>query len=194
MCHALLCDPKFLELLLRIDHELAAQTRAEGCRCGGALHRADYPRKPRGCSRELRPDHSSRLSFCCSVCRGRSTPTSVRFLGRRVYLGLAVVLVSSRSSALASTAAARLDQALGVARRTVVRWRIWWRERFPKTPLWRAAGARFMPPVPDEQLPGGLVERFAGPAHEALTRLLVWLSPVTVRAGEPVVIELNEAC
>jgi hypothetical protein len=192
VCHALLSDPKFLELLLRIDHELAAQTRAEGRRCGGALHRADYPRKPRGCLREVRPDHSSRLSFCCSVCRGRSTPTSVRFLGRRVYLGLAVVLVSARSSALAS-AAERLDQALGVARHTVARWRVWWRERFPKTPLWRAAGARFMPPVPEEQLPSGLVDRFMGPTNEALSRLLVWLSPITVRAGEPVVIELNEA-
>ena len=48
-----------------------------------------------------------------------------------------------------------------------------------------------MPPMPEEQLPGALVERFAGATHEALTRLLVWLSPMTVRAGEPVVIELN---
>lgn len=68
-----------------------------------------------------------------------------------------------------------------------------WREQFPKTPLWRAVSAGFMPPVAEEQMPGELVERFAGPAHEALTRLLVWLSPGTVRAGEPVVIELNEA-
>jgi len=67
-----LFDPRFLELLLRIDHELAAQRRVEGCRCGGTLHRADYPRKPRGCSREVRSDHSSRLSFCCSICRGRA--------------------------------------------------------------------------------------------------------------------------
>ena len=40
MCHSLLYDPKFLALLLRIDHELAAQTRADGCVCGGSLHRA----------------------------------------------------------------------------------------------------------------------------------------------------------
>jgi hypothetical protein len=65
VCHALVQDPKFSALLLRIDHDLAAQTRSEGCGCGGALHRADYPRKPRGCPREVRPDHSSRLSFCC---------------------------------------------------------------------------------------------------------------------------------
>ena len=47
VCHALLHDPKFLALLLRIDHELAARTRADGCPCGAALHRADYPHKPR---------------------------------------------------------------------------------------------------------------------------------------------------
>lgn len=98
MCHALLQDPKFPALLLRIDHELAEQTRSEGCGCGGALHRADYPRKPRGCPREVRPDYSLRLSFCCAQCRKRSTSKSVRFLGRRVYLALAVVLVSHPAS------------------------------------------------------------------------------------------------
>jgi hypothetical protein len=131
VCHALLEAPKFSALLLRIDHELAEQTRSEGCRCGGALHRADYPRKPRGCPRHLRPDYSSRLSFCCAQCRKRSTSKSVRFLGRRVYLALAVVL----------------GQALGVARRTLQRWRRWWRDQFPLTPLWRAACARFEIPA-----------------------------------------------
>ena len=191
MCHALLYDPKFLALLLRIDHELAAQARADGCRCGGALHRADFPRKPRGCPIEVRPDHSSRLSFCCSVCRRRSTSMSVRFLGRRVYLGLAVVLVSARPAG-PTPAAARLGLALGVARRTLGRWRVWWREQFPLTPLWRSTCARFMPPVPTGQLPGGLLERFTGPAHEALMRLLVWLSPATVRSEWPGPIELHE--
>ena len=56
--------------------ELAAQVRADGCRCGGALHRADYPRKPRGCPVDVRPDFLSRLSFCCALCRRRSTSTS----------------------------------------------------------------------------------------------------------------------
>lgn len=193
MCHALLEAPKFSALLLRIDHELAEQTRSEGCRCGGALHRADYPRKPRGCPREVRPDYSSRLSFCCAECRKRSTSKSVRFLGRRVYLALAVVLVSAQPAG-PTPATARLEHVLGVARRTLQRWRGWWREQFPLTPLWRAACARFMPPVPTEDLPGELLERLTGPAHEALTRLLVWLSPVTVRGPCTAAIELREGC
>lgn len=177
MCHALLYDPKFLALLLRIDHELAAQTRVDGCDCGGALHRADYPRKPRGCPAEVRPDHCSRLSFCCSLCRRRATPESVRFLGRRVYL---------------APAAAQLGLALGVARRTLARWRTWWHEQFPQTALWRATCARFMPPVPEALLPGELIDRFTGPVHEALMRLLVWLSPVTVGRGQPAAITQHE--
>jgi hypothetical protein len=188
----LLQDPKFLALLLRIDHEFAAQQRADGCGCGGDLHRADYPRKPRGCPRSMRDDYSSRLSFCCAVCRTRSTPLSVRFLGRRVYLGLAVVLVSA--SRTASTAAgAHLGAELGVARQTLQRWQAWWTEQFPLTPLWRATCARFMPPVLEAQLPGELISRFAGPAHEALMRLLIWLSPVSVGRGQTAVIKLNEA-
>jgi hypothetical protein len=76
--------------------------------------------------------------------------------------------------------AQRLGAALGVARRTLARWRDWWREQFPATPLWRAGCAQFMPPVPEAELPGALIARFAGPPHEALMRLLVWLGPATV--------------
>ena len=50
-----------------------------------------------------------------------------------------------------------------------------------------------MPPVPEAQLPGELIARFTGPAHEALMRLLVWLSPVTVGPGQAAAITLHEA-
>ncbi|MHB1590876.1 MAG: hypothetical protein ACYCTW_05015 [Sulfuricella sp.] len=48
------------------------------------------------------------------------------------------------------------------------------------TPLWQAACARFMPSVADDRIPGGLLERFAGTAAESLTRLLFFLTPLTV--------------
>ena len=117
---------------------------------------------------------------------------SVRFLARRVYLALAVVLVSARPAG-PTPAAARRGTALGVARCTLARWRVWWCEQFPLTPLWRATCARFMPPVPEAQLPGELITRFAGLAPEALMRLLVWLSPVTVGRGQPAATLLHEA-
>jgi len=182
MCHALLQDPKFLTLLLRIDHEFAAQRRAEGCGCGGNLHCADYPRKPRGCPPSMREAFSSRLSFCCALCRTRATPLSVRFMGRRVYLGLAVVLVSASRSA-AAAAGALLGAELGVARQTLQRWQAWWTEQFPLTPLWRATCARFMPSVDVAGLPGTLIERFTGLPAGSLMRLLVFLSPVSLRGA-----------
>jgi hypothetical protein len=49
-----------------------------------------------------------------------------------------------------------------------------------------------MPPVPEELLPGELLVRFAGEAPEALMRLLVWLSSLTVSRKQPAAIELSE--
>ena len=107
---------------------------------------------------------------------------SVRFLGRRVYLGLVVVLCSARHAGQ-NTAAARLCEALAVPLRTLQRWRRWWREDFMHTPLWQAMCARFMPPVSAQGLPGDLLARFGGEAAEALQRLLCFLAPITVRAA-----------
>ena len=38
----------FWSFLLSIDKDLAECTRRKGCSCGGRLHRANYPRAPRG--------------------------------------------------------------------------------------------------------------------------------------------------
>ncbi len=120
------------------------------------------------------------MSFCCSVCRKRRTSSSVRFLGRRVYVMLAVVIGSTR--ALDRVAGVReLAAALDVPRRTLRRWRAWWTELLPQTALWRAAGARVMPPPDLRQLPDSLLAAFGGPPEAALLRLLVFLSPLTTR-------------
>ena len=179
MCHILLSDPKFFQLLLQIDIDLAEQTRMRNCLCGGALHRANYPRKPRGCLNEARADFASRFSFCCSQCRKRSTAMSVRFLGRRVYLSLAVVLLSARPAA--SSAAARVCATLAIPVRTLRRWQAWWTQTFPVTPLWQGACARFMPSVATAELPTSLIARFAGCAAESMHRILTFLTPLTVR-------------
>ena len=104
VCHALVQNPKFFSLLLQIDIDEAARVQSSQCSCGAVLHTADYPRKPRSCPAEVRPDFESRFSFCCSQCRKRTTSMSVRFLGRRVYLGLIVVLMSVRRTTLSASA------------------------------------------------------------------------------------------
>jgi len=179
VCHTLLQNPKFFSLLLQIDTELASQMHATACACGGVLHRGNYPRKPRACPKEVRHAFESRFSFCCSRCRKRSTSKSVRFLGRRVYVALAVVLLPQRRTTL-SAAAVQLCDTLEVPARTLARWRHWWRQLFPATALWQDICARFMPPVQTIELPTSLVARFTGAVHEVMARLLGLLSPLSV--------------
>ena len=78
----------FWLFLFSVDQDLAQSAREKCCACGGRLHRADYPRKPRG-AEDLPQDYRYRFSFCCERegCRKRVTPPSVRFLGRKERLG-----------------------------------------------------------------------------------------------------------
>jgi hypothetical protein len=169
--------------LLTLDEDLAREAQAAGCRaCGGRLHRARYPRKPRGGPADLGPEYDWRHSFCCDRegCRRRTTPPSVRYLGRRVYLGAVVVLVTALQAGITPARAQRLVAWLGVSVRTLQRWRTWWRTTFVTTAFWRAVQGRFLPPVAVDLLPASLRERFAGPDERAqLARLLRFLSPLT---------------
>ena len=183
MCHAFLSDPNFYDLLFRLDEDLAGEVRAMGCACGGVLHSARYPRKPRGMGVVRGEAYETRLSFCCARegCRRRSTPPSVRFLGRRVYLGAVVVLATALCQGPSSVRLAQLHEWFGVSLRTLNRWRKWWREVFVHTPFWQAARSRFVPPLDTRRLPASLLERFAGPERPTrLAQLLRFIRPLTV--------------
>jgi len=186
----LLADARVHELLLTIDRDLADSCRAEGCRaCGGRLHSARYPRKPRGRPKTLAgrlgPEHDRRFSFCCAVdgCRGRETPASLRFLGRRVYLAAIVVLIAILQNGATDARMERLSEIVRVDRRTVGRWRRWWREGLTATAFWQSARAAFMPPVDHAVLPASLIERFAGGDAGGLVALLRFFGPITGGAG-----------
>lgn len=189
MCYALLGDARLYEQLLHFDEDLAARVRAGGCRCGGRLHSAKFPRKPRGCPVDLK-GYDYRLSFCCERegCRSRMTPPSLRFLGRRVYLGAVVVLVSAMMRGLTSWRVAKLCRLLGVDRRTLERWRRWWQEVFPSTPLWRDARSRFMPPVTEAELPASLLEGFEEERRTQLVGVLKLLLPLTTSSWSSMVV------
>lgn len=177
MCHAVLQDPAFFRFLCRIDEELASATRLGRCPgCGGPLHVADYPRKPRGCPAAVRGEYSWRLSFTCGRCDARATPPSVRFTGRRVYLAVVLMLVSPPGS----SSGRRLCGLFSIPARTLKRWRVWWREDFPSTPFWQSVRERFMPPVSTAQLPQSLLERFeAGAMTDPLVQLLRFVAPLS---------------
>ena len=183
MCQQVLCDARLFELLYRIDAELAEEARAKGCTCGGRLHRAHYRRKPRGGPPDLDEAYAWRHSFCCAQpgCRKRKTPISVRFLGRRVYLGVVVLLATACEGGLTRRRVAMLRERLGVTERTLRRWRVWWREAFVRTAFWRTARSGFVPAVDLAELPRALIERFIGADEiERLSRVLRFLAPLAV--------------
>ncbi len=177
----LLADARFHDLLLAVDRDPAEACRTEGCACGGRRHVARYARKPRGRPCRLGPKHDQRFSFCCAVdgCRSRATPPSLRFLGRRVYVATVVVLIAILRHGVSDARLERLSEVVSVDRRTIARWRMWWRDTFTATPFWRVARAAFMPPPDGAQLPAALIDRFGGDPQDRLVALLRFLDPVT---------------
>jgi hypothetical protein len=185
VCLTLLQDSRLYEFLFTIDGEFAAQARADGCHCSGRVHRSDYERKPRGGPSGLGPEYDKRFSFCCALegCRSRKTPPSVRFLGRRVYLGAVVLLVSAMQGGITDQRATRLRESLGVSRRTLWRWRSWWRESFPASGFWKRERGRFMPPLNDGTLPASLLDRFTGEDDRSrVIQALSFLAPLTTQS------------
>lgn len=187
MWHKILQDSNFFLTLLTFDRDLAAQYRWAGCPiCGGVLHSAPYRRKPRGGPWNLPPDYEVRDSFCCSAesCRRRLTPPSVRFLGRRVYFGAVVMLVSAMLHGITEKRATAMHELVGVSVETLRRWRQWWLKVFVRTRLWKVLRARFVPALDSSRLPASLVERSVASSHsKQVLAVLRWLMPLTAGAN-----------
>jgi hypothetical protein len=187
MYHDLPDSASFWSFLLKVDEDLAEETRKEGCSCGGRLHCANYPRKPKGTSLKLTEFQCLRLSFCCDRegCRKRVTPPSVRFLGRKVYLAAIVILVSAMRQGPTPRRVSELSKRFGADESTITRWQTFWREHVPQTPFWKVARAGFVTLGEIVSLPYSLVDAFLGrhPPWEDWKLLLRFLSPITVPGG-----------
>ena len=105
------------------------------------------------------------------------------FLGRRVYAGLVVVLVSAMLHGLKPERVKLLREALGIDRRTLERWRQWWLGRFVESSFWQEARARFMPPLCLKTMPLSLCESFEVERRDRLLELLKFLAPITTPAA-----------
>jgi len=186
MYHELLRDASFWVFLLAVDRDLAEESRRGGCCCGGRLHGANYRRKPRG-PRNLPEEYRYRLSFCCDRdgCRKRVTPPSVRFLGRKVYLGAVVVLVAAMRQGPTPRRVRELTDLFGVSRQTIYRWRDFWNEHFPKTTFWKVARAQLVPVFDIVDFPRSLLEAFVrrGDDRVGWEKLLRFLSPISTAKG-----------
>jgi hypothetical protein len=187
MYHELPHTARFWLVLLAIDRDFAESVRKNGCFCGGRLHCANYLRKPKGTPVQLPESQCLRLSFCCDRegCRKRVTPPSVRFLGRKVYLGAIVILISAMRHGPTPRRVRELSDRFGVDRRTISRWQVFWREHFPQTRFWKIARARLVPAVEIVSLPYSLVDAFLSrhPRCRGWTKLLRFLAPCTIPVG-----------
>ena len=176
---------EFFEALAQIDQKIVDQAAAGRCPfCGGPLHRSDFARKPRGALMAAAGEELvTRFSLCCGRdgCRKRATPPSLRFLGRRVYLGAVVIMASVIAQAL--TTAKALRQATGVPARTSRRWLSWWRGAFLLTDVFVKLRARLIGVVV-ERLPGSIVSRLGDTVESQVRGLLHWLTPLTTGSGD----------
>jgi len=182
MSHEWIAEAKFFELLDEEDARATMSAQAGGCRrCGGRLDRADYARKPRGGTVGAAGERlSRRRSLCCARrgCRARVTPPSLVFLGRRVYLGLTVLLASWRAGAD--------ENKPSPPARTRRRWLAWFREALPPTAWFAEQRARLSPPwEPGEVLPDGVLDRLlkGRSLAEASALMLRLLSPLSTASG-----------
>ena len=182
MCQSLPLDTSHWFALFQLDRHIADQVRDLGCpHCGSKLHVANYPRKPRGVPPDvLGSQYSLRLSFCCSICHKRTTPPSVRFLGRKVYLGSVITLLSSGTRGLSNGQRQALLDILDVPAQTLHRWRCWWTKHVPASATWRDMSGRFSPPIKPCELPGELLVQLQGSTLAVkLTQLLTLICPLT---------------
>ena len=178
------CGRDFWSFLVSIDKDLADCTRQKGCSCGGRLHCANYPRAPRGGSDDLPEEYVQRFSFCCDRegCRKRVTPPSVRFLGRKVYLGVVVILISAMRQGPSPRRGRELSKLFGVNAATIARWQVFWRDHIAQTPFWKVARGRFLPFADTIALPRSLLDAFlrTGDLVLDLVRVLRFLLPITI--------------
>jgi len=174
---------EFFAQLAVEDERSARRVAAARCLlCGGPLHRSDYDRKPRGgLIAAAGEDFVRRFSLCCGRegCRRRSLPPSLRFLGRRVYLGVVVIVASMVAQSLATAGA--IVRATGVPARTTRRWLRWWRDPFTSTEVFVTIRARLIA-VAVAGLPASIVDRLPGDASARVRAMLGLLGPITCKS------------
>lgn len=107
----------------------------------------------------------------------------MRFLGRRVYVGAAMVGITALAEGAPREELRALRTWLELSARTLTRWRRWWREVFAESAFWRAACGQLHAPLSAAALPGALLQRFAGDLQARLVAGLRFLCPITTGPG-----------
>lgn len=181
-------EATFWLLLSKIDEKIARFYHQIPCiYCTKKMYWGNYPRKPRGIPSIAEDFFAFRYSHCCSGCRKRRTPPSARFLGRRVYVAIFVMMFfypdtdDDHSELLNS-------MSIGMDLMTPVRWSAWWSIDIPVSCIWKKICGPLGVNTNNEFLPHFISHQFANNninAEEALLALLKFLSPIAVPEDYP---------
>ena len=178
MCTNLFKDSRLFEFIQEIDKDSETAASNQPCgHCQGKLDRAFFQRKPRSVPGGFEETFSIRPSFCCRSdgCRKRLTPVQLRFLGRKVYVSIIVLIAAAMTQGLNPKRLCAIERELGIPPRTVRRWIVYWREIFPSTNAWRYRRGNIIPPVDETGLPCTLLLRLSSlhlTCHQAIITLL----------------------
>jgi hypothetical protein len=183
MCTNLFQDSRLFEIIQRIDRDSEIKAGSQPCdRCRGKLDRAYFSRKPRGVAEGFERAFIVRPSFCCRVdgCRKRLTPPQLRFLGRKVFISVIVLLAAAMTQGPSPKRLCQIQRELGIAPQTLRRWLTFWREVFAVSNSWIYVRGNFIPPVDESQLPGSLLQRLAA-FHPNPKQAIVTLLTITIQ-------------
>lgn len=178
MCTNLFKDSRLFKFIQEIDRDMEATASKQACgHCQGRLDRAFFLRKPRAVPDGFEEAFSIRPSFCCRVdgCRKRLTPPQLRFLGRKVYVSIIVLIAAAMTQGLDPKRLCAIERELCIPPRTVGRWLVYWREIFTTTTSWAYRRGNIMPPIDETGLPGTLLLRLSTlhpSCHQAIITLL----------------------
>ena len=184
MLSDLLKKKSFFHHLHIIDKNIAEQYREMPCpHCGGPLHFANYPRKPRGEPDGLPKECFLRFSLCCGSegCRRRIIPPSCRFLGRKVYwhVAILVIILEYQNKEISIF---KLAKRFNVSRNTISTWVGFYQDIFPDSPEWQRIRGQIAAFIKNNELPASLINYFLSlksSAKDALISCLKFLSKGT---------------
>mgnify|MGYP003932886899 CR=1 FL=1 len=128
-----------------------------------------------------------RLSLCCGRdgCRRRALPRSCLFLGRKVYWGGIVMVVTAlRQQRRSGWSIRRLRQTFGVSYQTILRWERFYREEFPKSQRWKGLRGQVSARVRNDELPLSLIEHFMEQGGDRKQRFVELLCFVAVGGAD----------
>jgi len=184
MYHPLLTDARFHNSLFDLDRLIAKQVQQAQCQlCHGNLHQSHFLRKPRGVPEGTDPDYSIRFSYCCGTegCRKRFTPPSMRFLSRKVYSSVVIILIFLLKPETNDSRIEKINVLLGttLSIETLRRWRHFWTKNVPQTHTWKRLAFSH---THAQSLPVSLLALFQKPLNQQLKMGLKLILPLT--AGE----------